>query len=89
MIWRKQANLWRTITRPDVGPVLNKRAPSDHNPLAYLPYQAGRSRHSVKVKNRGHPAMERVMDVFGLKRRSDVQSRPLSDIEQPCRKDGS
>ena len=22
MIWRKQANLWRTITRPDVGPYL-------------------------------------------------------------------
>ena len=35
MIWRKQANPWRTITRPDVRPVLNKRTPSDHNPLAY------------------------------------------------------
>jgi len=28
------------------------------------PYQAGRSRHWVKVKNRTHPAMERVMDTF-------------------------
>lgn len=26
------------------------------------PYQAGRSRHWVKVKNRKHPAMSRVMD---------------------------
>jgi hypothetical protein len=43
MIWRKQANLWRTITRPDVGRVLNKRAPSDHNPLAYPPLVMGTS----------------------------------------------
>jgi hypothetical protein len=46
----------------------------------------------LQEKNRKHPEMERVMDAFGLKRRSDVQSRPLSataDIEQPCRKDGS
>jgi ATP-dependent DNA ligase len=28
------------------------------------PYQAGRSRHWIKVKNRKHPAMERVMDAF-------------------------
>jgi ATP-dependent DNA ligase len=26
------------------------------------PYQAGRSKHCVKVKNRKHPAMYRVMD---------------------------
>jgi bifunctional non-homologous end joining protein LigD len=26
------------------------------------PYQAGRSKHWVKIKNRKHPAMERVMD---------------------------
>jgi hypothetical protein len=40
---------------------------------------------SRKVKNGKNPAMERVKDAFGLKR------RPLSatDIEQPCRKDGS
>jgi hypothetical protein len=24
MIWRKKTNLWRTITRPDFAPVLNK-----------------------------------------------------------------
>jgi bifunctional non-homologous end joining protein LigD len=29
------------------------------------PYQAGRSKHWVKVKNRKHPAMSRVMDAFG------------------------
>jgi ATP-dependent DNA ligase len=29
------------------------------------PYQAGRSKHWVKVKNRHHPAMSRVMDSFG------------------------
>jgi bifunctional non-homologous end joining protein LigD len=29
------------------------------------PYQAGRSKHWVKVKNRKHPAMERVMEAFG------------------------
>jgi hypothetical protein len=28
-------------------------------------FQSGRSKHWVKVKNRAHPAMERVMDVFG------------------------
>jgi bifunctional non-homologous end joining protein LigD len=29
------------------------------------PYQAGRSKHWVKVKNRKHPAMNRVMESFG------------------------
>jgi bifunctional non-homologous end joining protein LigD len=29
------------------------------------PYQAGRSKHWVKVKNRLHPAMDRVMEAFG------------------------
>ena len=29
------------------------------------PYQAGRSKHWVKVKNRKHPAMGRMMDAFG------------------------
>jgi bifunctional non-homologous end joining protein LigD len=28
------------------------------------PYQAGRSKHWVKVKNRRHPAMYRVMDAL-------------------------
>jgi len=28
------------------------------------PYQGGRSKHSIKVKNREHPAHDRVMDVF-------------------------
>jgi hypothetical protein len=47
----------------------------------------------LKPAHPTHPAMERVMDVFGLKKDARmVQSRPLSataDIEQPCRKDGS
>ena len=29
------------------------------------PYRAGRSKHWVKVKNRKHPAMSRVMEAFG------------------------
>jgi len=29
------------------------------------PYQAGRSKHWIKIKNRKHPAMDRVMDTFG------------------------
>jgi ATP-dependent DNA ligase len=29
------------------------------------PYRAGRSPHWVKVKNRSHPAMSRVMEAFG------------------------
>ena len=29
------------------------------------PYRGGRSKDWVKVKNRKHPAMERVMDSFG------------------------
>ena len=28
------------------------------------PYQAGRSKHWIKIKNRKHPAMERVMDAW-------------------------
>jgi ATP-dependent DNA ligase len=28
------------------------------------PHQGGRSKHWVKVKNREHPAMSRVMDAF-------------------------
>jgi ATP-dependent DNA ligase len=28
------------------------------------PYQAGRSRYWIKVKNRTHPATDRVMDAF-------------------------
>ena len=32
------------------------------------PYQAGRSKHWIKVKNRRHPAMSRVMDSFCLMR---------------------
>ena len=28
------------------------------------PYQAGRSKHWMKVKNRKHPAMERVMNAL-------------------------
>jgi hypothetical protein len=29
------------------------------------PYQAGRSKHWIKVKNRSHPAMKPVMEAFG------------------------
>jgi bifunctional non-homologous end joining protein LigD len=29
------------------------------------PYRGGRSKHWIKVKNRKHPAMQRVMDSFG------------------------
>jgi ATP-dependent DNA ligase len=28
------------------------------------PYQAGRFKHWVKVKNRAHPAMSRVMEAY-------------------------
>jgi bifunctional non-homologous end joining protein LigD len=28
------------------------------------PHQAGRCKHWLKVKNRQHPAMQRVMDAF-------------------------
>jgi bifunctional non-homologous end joining protein LigD len=28
------------------------------------PYQAGRSKHWIKIKNRSHPAMSRVMESF-------------------------
>jgi len=28
------------------------------------PYQAGRSKHWIKIKNRSHPAMKRVMEAF-------------------------
>jgi hypothetical protein len=31
---------------------------------ACRPYQAGRSKHWIKMKNRKHPAMERAMDSF-------------------------
>jgi bifunctional non-homologous end joining protein LigD len=29
------------------------------------PYQGGRSKRWVKIQNRAHPAMERVMEAFG------------------------
>jgi bifunctional non-homologous end joining protein LigD len=29
------------------------------------PYQAGGSKRWIKIKNRKHPAMSRVMDAFG------------------------
>jgi bifunctional non-homologous end joining protein LigD len=29
------------------------------------PYQAGRSKHSIKMNNRRHPAVSRVMEAFG------------------------
>ena len=32
------------------------------------PYRGGRSKHWIKVKNRKHPAMQRVMDHFQLRR---------------------
>jgi len=32
------------------------------------PYQGGRSKHWVKVKNRKHPAMSRVMEALGHER---------------------
>jgi bifunctional non-homologous end joining protein LigD len=28
------------------------------------PYQAGRSKHWIKIKNRKHPAISRVMDAY-------------------------
>jgi hypothetical protein len=31
------------------------------------PYQAGRSKHWIKIKNRKHPAMSRVMEAFGYR----------------------
>ena len=31
----------------------------------YRPYQGDRSKHWVKIKNRKHPAMSRVMETFG------------------------
>jgi bifunctional non-homologous end joining protein LigD len=34
-------------------------------PLRDRPYQGGRSKFWVKVKNRRHPAMSRVMESFG------------------------
>jgi bifunctional non-homologous end joining protein LigD len=34
------------------------------------PYQAGRSKHWLKIKNRKHPAMTRVMETFNLGVRS-------------------
>jgi ATP-dependent DNA ligase len=37
------------------------------------PYQAGRSKHWVKVKNWKHPAMSRVMDSFRQSRDADPQ----------------
>jgi hypothetical protein len=40
----------------------SRRCPSSKL-LRDRPYQAGRSKHWVKIKNRQHPAMERVMDM--------------------------
>ena len=40
------------------------------------PYQAGRSKHWIKIKDRKHPAMVRVMEAFCLIR-SSHEPRPL------------
>jgi hypothetical protein len=49
------------------------------------PYQAGRSKHWVKVKNRKHPAMDRVMESFhgdaGLSLRQPPRGRPRLDCQ--------
>jgi ATP-dependent DNA ligase len=37
------------------------------------PYQTGRSKHGLKVKNRKHPAMSRVMEL----RMTDTDGSPL------------
>src|SRR5689334_6791955 len=39
-------------------------------------YQAGRSKHPIKVKNRKHPAMERVMDALRWATCSHPVGRP-------------
>jgi bifunctional non-homologous end joining protein LigD len=50
-------DLFRAACRMGLEGLVSKRR--DH------PYQAGRSKHWVKVKNRKHPAMSRVMEAFG------------------------
>jgi bifunctional non-homologous end joining protein LigD len=51
------AELFRAACRMGLEGLVSKRRDR--------PYQAGRSRHWVKVKNRKHPAMTRVMETFG------------------------
>ena len=46
------------------------------------PYRAGRSPHWVKVKNRKHPAMERVMNP-SHDRQSGFTSTPASRLAMP------
>ena len=49
-------DLFRAACRMGLEGLLSKRRDR--------PYQAGRAKHWIKVKNRKHPAMERVMDSF-------------------------
>jgi ATP-dependent DNA ligase len=44
------------------------------------PYQAGRSKHWVKVKNRKHPAMDRVMESFHGDAGLSLRQPPEDDL---------
>jgi len=65
----KRGGRWRLFEQDEIGPDLFDAAcrmgleglVSKHRDR---PYQAGRSRHWVKVKNRQHPALYRVMDAL-------------------------
>jgi len=41
-------------------------------------YQAGRSKHWIKVRNRSQPSMERVMESFGTSKKAADRSARLT-----------
>jgi ATP-dependent DNA ligase len=49
----------------EIGPDLFRAACGMGAKRRDRPYQSGRSKYWVKVKNRKHPAMSRVMESFG------------------------
>ena len=49
-------DLFRAVCQMGLEGLVSKRRDS--------PYQAGRSKHWIKMKNRKHPAMDRVMEAF-------------------------
>jgi hypothetical protein len=60
-------DLFRAACNMDLEGLVSKRRD--------CPYKAGRAKHRVKVKNRKHPAMSRVMEAFACSRPFRLRSR--------------
>jgi hypothetical protein len=56
----EQGEIWPDLFRAACGMALEGLVSKRRD----RPYQSGRSKHGVKIKNRRHPVMSRVMEAF-------------------------